>query len=93
VRRRHVDPFDPALGTLDSITVAITGALTVSGTTAPNLVPQGPNGTLVPLPYLFQIDVDQEFDGSLGKYFQFNGPAHFILPNLSASGVGEAVIH
>lgn len=80
-----VTPFDPTLGTLDSVDVRILGLLTVGGTTLPNLMPT-PAGP-VPIPYTYQVSVQQRFFGPQ-KFFEFNGPAVFTFSG-SATGVGE----
>lgn len=78
-------PFDPALGTLDSVAIAIDGRLVVNGTTRPRFESVGP--FLVPTPYPYTIEVLQRFQGPQ-KFFQFNDPARFIY-NAVASGTGE----
>jgi hypothetical protein len=80
-----VTPFDPTLGTLDSIGVRILGMLNVIGVTGLNVVP-GP----VPQPvgYDFRVSVDQRFFGLAGRYFEFLDPAQFLFSG-SASGAGE----
>jgi hypothetical protein len=69
-----VAPFDPALGTLDSVDVHIFGTLTMSG-----LLPQHgfvDIGGFVPIPYAYSIDLLQRFLG-IGGYFTFDDPATF----------------
>ena len=77
-------PFDPALGTLDSVNVTINGQITVTGSTTPQFVGSPP----VPQPYPYQVNVTQDFDGLGGQFFSFNNPALFIF-NSVASGGGE----
>ena len=62
-------PFEPALGTLNEVTVSIFGSLTVTVAPAPNLIPIG--GVPTPQPYSFQVDVSQVFDGVGGEFFDF----------------------
>lgn len=83
----HVDPFDGTLGTLDSIDVDISGSLTVVGITGQQMIPVG--NLLSPIPYNYQLDVTQTFQGLANQFFHFNGPATFNLPGI-ASGGGEA---
>jgi len=82
-----VDPFDPALGTLNSINISITGALTVVGTTGLNMVVVPP-GVQAPQAYGFQVTVTQLFFGLANKYFEFEDPATFLFTG-NATGVGE----
>ncbi len=84
-----VDPFDPLLGTLDSVSVGITGNMTVTGTAAPNLVPGPPGMGAVPIPYAFDFTVTQDFFGLGGQYFDFTSPATFRLDGAD-TGVGGA---
>lgn len=79
-------PFDPALGTLDSINVSISGVLSVLVTTQQNLVFNGT--TFVPLPYTYGVTAEQRFIGEGGKYFRFDSPATFQLTGV-ATGAGE----
>jgi hypothetical protein len=78
-----VTPFDATLGSLDSVNVTINGVLTVTGITVPNIA--GPAG---PVPYPYLVSVSQDYFGLLGKYFDFNGDATFLIQG-QASGVGE----
>src|SRR6185503_6883013 len=71
-----VTPFDPALGTLDRVSVSISGVLTVNGMTGRNQVQAGP-GVLVPQAYSYMVDVQQDFSGLAGRYFDFLGSATF----------------
>lgn len=82
-------PFDPALGTLDSVNVSIDGSLVVQGFSGPNLVPVG-GGALVPAPYSFQVLATQDFFGVPGgRYFTFGSDAQYFLSGV-ASGAGES---
>ena len=78
-------PFDPALGTLNEVTVSISGSFTVTVAPAPNLIPIG--GVPTPQPYSFQVDVSQLFDGFGGEFFDFGTAAHFLFSAL-ADGTG-----
>ena len=84
-----VTPFDPMLGTLDRVRVDISGVLTVSGVTGLNLLPVGP-GALQPVPYDYVLDVQQDFFGLGGRYFDFSNFATFHFER-QASGTGEAL--
>ena len=55
------NPFNPALGTLDSVYVRITGNLSVQGT------------TVGVMPYA----VEHQFLGLFGRFFEFDSPARF----------------
>ena len=83
-----VTPFDPTLGTLNSISIDITGVLRVQVFAPQNLVMAGFG--LTPQPYSFGVDVEQTFLGELDKYFEFNGPAWFHLTG-NTIGTGELV--
>jgi hypothetical protein len=78
-------PFDPALGTLNEVTVSILGSFTVTVAPTPNLVPIG--GVPTPQPYAIQVDVSQLFDGVGGEFFDFGTAAHFRFSAL-ADGTG-----
>jgi hypothetical protein len=79
-----VSPFDPSLGTLNRVDVAIIGTLVVQGTTLPFLA--GPFGS--PVPYQYRVKVTQDFAGLAGRYFDFSGPAEFLF-QATATGAGE----
>lgn len=83
-----VTPFDPALGTLDRVSVSIMGVLTVSGVTGMNQLPVGPFGAPVAQPYVYLLDVQQRFFGLANRYFEFSGDATFHFVD-TASGAGE----
>lgn len=57
-----LNPFNPALGTLDSVHVQITGNLHVQGIVVGSS------------PYI----VEQQFFGLAGRFFEFDSPARFI---------------
>jgi hypothetical protein len=82
-----VTPFDPTLGTLDRVSVSISGVLTVNGITGMNLVQTGP-GAPTPQSYVYLVDVQQDFFGLAGRYSDFSGPATFDFVD-TASGSGE----
>src|SRR5262245_58203708 len=65
-----VYPFDTALGTLDSVDVAVSGSMFVSVDTPSNPLP-------LPTPYAITVQLIQDFFGVGGLYFDFNGPALF----------------
>ena len=54
------DAFDPALGILESVTVSLDGATTTAGT-LPLSVTADPSGVVVPVPYVYDIAVRQDF--------------------------------
>lgn len=80
-----VTPFDPALGTLDSVQVSIDATLTVAGVTPSQIIMIGPVPT--PVPYTYQISVAQDFFGLIGKYFDFDSNARFGFSG-ATSGAG-----
>ena len=81
-------PFDPALGTLDKVTVSVVGTLVLQGTTAPNLSQPGS----VPVPFPVSAVVDQDFlpVGVGGLGFQASSRAKFFLNGI-APGTGGLV--
>jgi hypothetical protein len=81
-------PFDPTLGTLDSVAVSIVGTLSVAGL-APSFVVPGPGAAPVPMPYSYRVRVDQDFDGTGSSYFDFTTPAQYLLDG-AATGSGDA---
>jgi hypothetical protein len=82
-----VVPFDPALGTLDSVDVNISGLLTVTGIALQSGF-FGPGGVFSPVPYAYSIDVTQNFFGLAGGYFTFNEPGRFRIDG-QATGFQE----
>lgn len=76
-------PFDPALGTLDSVNVTLNGAITVLGLASPFR-----DGFGTALPYSYQVNVTQDFDGLADQFFDFDSDALLTLTG-SASGAGE----
>lgn len=81
-----VSPFDPALGTLDSVDVLVSGTLTAGVVTPPFFLGPG-----ILTPYSFGIQVSQDFSGLAGRYFNFEPPAEFLFADLMASGAGDPV--
>ena len=65
-----LNPFNPALGTLDSVHVQINGDLSVQGTT---------EGTQA-------YAAEHEFFGLFGRFFEFDSPARFIGTATGLSG-------
>lgn len=82
-----VQPFDPVLGDLESVSAAIEGTLVLS--TATVLQP-APSGGFVPYSYL--VDVTNDFFGEAGNLFGFSPDAHLVFSGV-ASGAGEVVTH
>lgn len=80
-----VTPFDPSLGTLDSIHITINGVLTVTGLAPANGIAD--QSGFIPIPYQYRVDVEQDFDG-VGGFFEFSTPATFLLLE-SAPGVAS----
>jgi MYXO-CTERM domain-containing protein len=80
-----VAPFNPTQGTLESVSVSINGLLSVSGIAPALLIPEP-----VPVfqPYTYRVQVDQDFSGLGGYFFDFGTPARFFLDGLT-SGTGE----
>lgn len=66
-----IQPFDPAMGTLDVVGVSIIGSLTVTGTAA-----GGP----------FTVRVSQDFFGLAGKFFDFSSPAQLLVIGSGVAG-------
>ena len=80
-----VTPFDPTQGTLESVSVSINGLLSVTG-----FAPALPIPGAVPVfqSYTYRVQVDQDFSGLGGYFFDFGTPARFLLDGLT-SGTGE----
>jgi hypothetical protein len=78
----NATPFDPALGTLDRVDVRIDGNFILNMFTPQNLIPVAP-GVIVPMPYSYQVRLEQDMFGFGGKYFDFNGPATFLFNGTS----------
>jgi len=74
-------PFNPALGTLESVGVSIIGTLTVQGIALPLL---DGNGAPIAVPYT--ISAFQSFDGLGSTYFAFASDAQFFF---SGTTVGQ----
>jgi hypothetical protein len=78
----EIQPFNPSLGTLDSVNVTIDGEITGTILTLPNLVPDGAGGFIpMGLPYIATIS--QNFAGSP---FSFSSQAMIIA---TSAGLGE----
>lgn len=74
-------PFNPALGTLQSVNVSIAGTLAVDGFATPLV-----DGTGAPIPYAYVVGADQDFDGLIDSYFDFASAAHFQFTGVINSG-------
>ena len=72
-----VQPFDPALGTLDRVLVDIQGVLQVTGTA---------------LSPTFSVGVSQDFMGLAGKYFDFSSSAQLLLTGSGPPGEPVALV-
>lgn len=83
-----VHPFDPSLGTLDKVAVTIIGQMTLQGFAPTNFVP---TTAPTPIPYAYNIRVEQTFDGLAGKFFTFETPGQFLFAGV-ALGVGEPLV-
>ena len=82
-----VTPFDSSLGTLDEVSVSIQGQMEVGVYAPPYIL------DLVPRPYEFQVQVEQEFFGLADKFFTFDSPAIFPFAGVaSGSGAGYLFI-
>ena len=81
-----VTPFDPTLGTLDSVNIGILGTLYVSIFAPPFITLQG--STYFPAPYFYQLSVNQSFSGLGNTYFDFASDAIFRLSD-DTTGAGE----
>lgn len=79
-------PFDPALGTLDSVRVSIDGSAMVPVLALPAF------GSPPPGPYPYRVVVHQSFDGLAGKYFDSAGPATFQFDAIAAAGGGSYLL-
>jgi len=77
-----IQPFNPALGTLTSVEVTITGTVSAQVLTNPMTV----MGSPIPTPYL--VTVSQNFSGGPGNsLFSFLNPASFMLNGIGTGGV------
>ncbi len=82
-----VDPFDPSLGTLDRVAVAISGVMAVQALAPPNF---SPPPSPIPIPYPLLVRVEQTFFGLGEKFFTFETPGQFLFTGV-ALGVGEFI--
>ncbi|MDJ0739210.1 MAG: hypothetical protein QNJ91_05810 [Gammaproteobacteria bacterium] len=72
-------PFDTALGTLESVTVDVSGVVSLISPTTPNLIPTPPLGQLLPTPYFYQITHRFDLAALAGFTFAFPNEAQFIF--------------
>ena len=72
-----VQPFDPALGTLDRVLVDIQGVLEVKG---------------IALSPTFSVGVSQNFMGLAGKYFNFTNDAQLLVTGTGLPGEPVALV-
>jgi hypothetical protein len=75
-----VSPFDPTLGTLDSVSVSLMGRMTVTGNTLPLFSPYGP------IPTTYFLTVEQNFLGLGSNLFDFGSPAQYFLTGVASGG-------
>jgi hypothetical protein len=87
----QIQPFDPLLGTLDEVSIGITGVLNVSAPTIVQPLPPPPGGPGGFVPYSYRIDVTNEFVGLFGNLFEFSPDAQFAFTGV-ASGAGEQAV-
>jgi hypothetical protein len=74
--------FNPALGTLTSVEVTITGTLSATLLTTPTI---GPGGVPIPMPYT--VSINQNFTGSPSHdLFSFASPSTFMFSGISTGG-------
>lgn len=81
-----IKPFDPSLGTLDSVNVTIIGGITGEISTQPNFVPDG-SGGLIPVGLPYSVTFTQNF---MGGPFMFFDPAQITFSGTS-TGTGEII--
>jgi hypothetical protein len=78
-----LQPFNSSLGTLTSVEVTITGAITAEVATQINITPAGP------LPVVFSVSANQNLSGlPNGSFFAWLQPATFVFTGVG-SGAGE----
>ncbi|HLG53816.1 MAG TPA: PEP-CTERM sorting domain-containing protein [Vicinamibacterales bacterium] len=87
----QIQPFDPLLGTLDEVSIGITGVLNVSAPTLVLPLPPPPGGPGGFLGYSYRIDVTNEFVGLFGNLFELSPEAQFAFTGF-ASGAGEQAV-
>ena len=73
------DPFDTALGTLDRVSLNFQGTVTNFSLATQNLLPIGPFGSFVPVPYDYRIGLDMDVFSLAGFDFDFASDARFIF--------------
>jgi hypothetical protein len=79
------DPFDTTLGTLDEVRFDMQGVAILSATATPNLLPVGPFGALLPVPYNYFLRMDMDLFSLAGFDFDFGNDAQF---NFLGTAVG-----
>jgi hypothetical protein len=78
-----LQPFNSSLGTLTSVQVTITGAITAQVATQINVTPAGP------LPVVFSVSANQDFSGlPNGSFFTWLQPATYVFTGVG-TGAGE----
>jgi hypothetical protein len=78
--------FDPNLGTLNHVELMLSGQIVITVDTPPNLSPMG-----VPLPYQFQVQLEQSVQGQGDFDVGFLFDALYIEPPQVATGAGGVV--
>ena len=78
--------FDPNLGTLNHVELTLSGQIVITVETPPNLSPTG-----APLPYPFQVRLEQSLEGQGDFDVGFLFDALYIAPVQVASGAGGPV--
>lgn len=73
------DPFDTALGTLDRVRFNIQGTVNNTSVATPNLLPVGPFGSLLPVPYNYLMRLDMDVSSLAGFDFDFASDAQFLF--------------
>ena len=81
----QMSPFNRSQGTLQSVRITVSGTTFVSGF-LPEFTVDGQ-----PAPYNYQLEINHEFSGTNGQFFDFPSPAKIHLVGV-ASGHGESLI-
>jgi hypothetical protein len=81
-----LNSFDPNLGTLNRVELSLSGQIVVTVETPPNLSPMG-----VPLPYQFQVRLEQSLQGQGDFDVGFLLDALYFEPPQVATGAGGVV--
>lgn len=84
----NLQPFNPALGTLNSVHVEVLGTVQLTALPPPTTYTCG--FSICVTPYLFDVQVGQVFLGLGGKFFTFPTPVIFDFQGV-ASGWGDPV--